>query len=95
MKTLLFNLLLSLASGPEATVADDFRGALHETSIEWTTDVTAVMDSKVKIFDEAGNLLMEVNRADLETLSADDRKLVAKSAFMFDYLGDSYFMLEN
>jgi hypothetical protein len=95
MKTLLFNLLLSLASPQDAVVADDYRGALDESTVEWTTERTPAADSKVRIFDIAGNLVKEITVAEMETLCADDRRLVVQSSFMFDYQGDSYFLLDK
>jgi hypothetical protein len=54
-------------------------------------------DSKVKIFDAAGNLVMEILRSNFEDnkMEKSEYKLIAKSAFMFDYLGDAYYLLEK
>jgi hypothetical protein len=96
MKTLIFNLLLSLASGNDVHVAEDYRWVLDEINTEVAMDMTD-LDVKVKIFDATGNLVKEISKTDYlaNKLSTADRQLVRKSSLMFEYLGDSYLLMEN
>lgn len=98
MKILLLNLLMSVATqATETNGTEDYSWVLQE--LEQTTEVTMVAnaDSKVKIFDAAGNLVKEILRTNFEENKMDktEYKLIAKSAFMFDYLGDAYYLLEK
>jgi hypothetical protein len=99
MKILLLNLLMSVATqATEMNGTEDYSWVLQELN-EQATDMTMVksIESKVKIFDAAGNLVREILKADFEEnqMENSEYRIIAKSAFMFDYLGDSYFLLEK
>jgi len=99
MKILLLNLLMSVATqATETNGTEDYSWVLQELDVQ-TTEMTMVAntDSKVKIFDAAGNLVKEILRTNFEENKMDktEYKLIAKSAFMFDYLGDAYYLLEK
>ena len=82
----------------ESNGSEDYSWVLEELNNQATEmTMASAVDSKVKIFDAAGNLVKEILKADFEenSMETSEYKLVAKSAFMFDYLGDSYFLLEN
>ena len=99
MKILLLNLLMSVATtATDAKEVEDYNWLLDELNAEVTTlTVTADLDEKVKIFDETGNLISEILKSDFDenNLNMAEYKLLANSAHMFDYLGDSYFLLED
>ena len=99
MKILLLNLLMSVATqATETNGSEDYSWVLQELNKQ-TTEVTmaGAVDNKVKIFDAAGNLVKEILKVDFEEnkMKTSEYKIIAKSAFMFDYLGDSYFLLEK
>lgn len=99
MKILLLNLLMNVATGTgDMAVVDDYNWLLDEMNAEVTT-VTQVTNitEMVKIFDKAGNLVTEISKADFDenNMNGSQFKLLSKSAHMFDYLGDSYFLLEE
>lgn len=98
MKILLLNLLMSVATQATENNSEDYSWVLKELNNQ-TSEVAmaGAIDNKVKIFDAAGNLVKEILKADFEDnkMEKSEYKLVSKSAFMFDYLGDSYFLLEN
>ena len=99
MKILLLNLMMnvSLHTG-ETTDNEDYTWVLDELNTESADMLIAgELESKVKIFDATGNLVQEISKADFDENNMDNSeyKLMEKSAFMFDYLGDSYFLLED
>lgn len=99
MKILLLNLLMNLATNAEVmNGTEDYSWVLQsmeDQNVE--VSMAGTIENKVKIFDQAGNLVKEILRADFENnqMERSDYKLLAKSAFMFDYLGDSYFLLDK
>ncbi|MCP4460027.1 MAG: hypothetical protein GY816_18690 [Cytophagales bacterium] len=99
MKILLLNLMMSVSiHANETNAVDDYTWVLDELNAEATEMVMTNFDeSKVKIFDAAGNLMKEILKSDFDenSMNNSEYRLIAKSAFMFDYLGDSYFLLED
>ncbi len=99
MKILLINLLMSVSiHANETDAAEDYTWVLDELNAETAEmAMTELGESKVKIFDSAGNLVREISKTDFDenTMENSEYRLMAKSAFMFDYLGDSYFLLEG
>jgi len=98
MKILLLNLLLNVANTGDATTPENYQWLIDELNQDATVmTLTANIENKVKFFDEAGNLVQEISKTDFEENNMNDSeiKLVSKSVFMFDYLGDSYFLLED
>jgi len=99
MKILLLNLLMSVSvHANETDVVEDYSWVLDELNAETAEMViTEFAERKVKIFDAAGNLVKEILKADFDenTMNNSEYGLLAKSAFMFNYLGDSYFLLEE
>jgi len=99
MKILLLNLLMSVSIHANETGAvEDYSWVLDELNAEAAEMViTEIAENKVKIFDAAGNLIKEILKADFDenTMDNSEYRLMAKSAFMFSYLGDSYFLLEE
>ena len=99
MKILLLNLLMSVSiHANETDVVEDYSWVLDELNAETAEMViTEIAESKVKIFDVAGNLMQEILKADFDenTMDNSEYRLMAKSAFMFNYFGDSYFLLEE
>jgi hypothetical protein len=51
---------------------------------------------KVKIMDAEGNVMMEILKSDFNTnrMSIDEHLALSSSEFMFDYLGDAYYILD-
>ena len=99
MKILLLNLLMnvSLHTG-ETEAAEDYTWVLDEMNAEQIEMISSQdLETKVKVFDAEGNLVQEILKADYDenNMSSSEYKLLSKSAFMFDYLGDSYFLLEE
>jgi hypothetical protein len=82
----------------EMNGSEDYSWVLQELN-DQTTEMSMVktLESKVKIFDAAGNLVREILKADFEenAMENSEYKVIAKSVFMFEYLGDSYFLLEK
>ena len=99
MKILLLNLLMNVAtSATEVNETQDFNWILNELNAEVAElAIAANVNEKVKIFDQAGNLIQEILRTDFDEnkLNNAQYKVLLKSAHMFDYLGDSYFLLED
>ena len=99
MKILLLNFLVTIAThSTEMGDVEDYTWVLDELNAETTEmTVSSTFESKVKIFDVSGNLVKEILKSDIEdnNLESAEYKIVAQSAFMFDYLGDSYFLLED
>jgi len=99
MKILLLNLLMSVSiHASETDAVEDYSWVLDELNAEAAEMVTTEFaESKVKIFDAAGNFVEEILKADFDenTMNSSEYGLMAKSAFMFSYLGDSYFLLEE
>ena len=99
MKILLLNLLMSVSIHANDTYAvEDYTWVLNELNAEAAEMVlTGMAESKVKIFDATGNLIKEILKADFDenTMDNSEYRLMAKSAFMFNYLGDSYYLLED
>lgn len=99
MKILLLNLLMNVATGAtDVREVEDYNWILDELNNEMVTLSVAVeLDEKVKIFDKAGNLISEILKTDFDENKLENAqyKLLTKSAHMFDYLGDSYFLLED
>lgn len=99
MKILLLNLLMNVATGTaDVNEAQDFNWILEELTAE-VVELTTVasVDEKVKIFDQAGNLIEEIMKVDFDENKLDKAqyRILLNSAHMFDYLGDSYFLLED
>lgn len=99
MKILLLNLLMSVAtSATDVNEVEDYSWVLNELNADVTElSVAAQVDEKVKIFDKAGNLVKEILKTDFleNKMERVEIKLITNSAHMFDYLGDSYFLLED
>ena len=99
MKILLLNLLMSVSIHVNETDAvEDYSWVLDELNAEAAEMVIAeIAENKVKIFDASGNLVREILKADFDenTMENSEYRLMAKSEFMFSYLGDSYFLLEE
>ena len=99
MKILLLNLMMSVSiHANETDATEDYTWVLDELNAEAAEMVlTNIEESKVKIFDATGNLVQEILKADFDenNMNNSEYRLIAKSAFMFDYLGDSYFLLEE
>ena len=99
MKILLLNLLMNVSlhtSDTEAT--EDYTWVLDELNAEQTELVASQdLESMVNVFDADGNLVKEILKADYDenNMTTSEYKTLSKSAFMFDYLGDSYFLLED
>lgn len=99
MKILLLNLLMNVATvSTEVNEVEDYNWLLDELNAEVATlaEATKIVGS-VKIFDNAGNLVSEISKTDFDEnkLNSAEYKILAQSAHMFDYLGDSYFLLEE
>ena len=99
MKILLLNLLMNVAVGATETPGtEDYKWLLDEMNMEMATLTVAIdLDEKVKIFDNSGNLVEEILKTDLNDSNVENSeyKVLSKSAHMFDYLGDSYYLLEK
>lgn len=99
MKILLLNLLMSISiHANETDVVEDYTWVLDELNAKAAEMVlTSIEKYKVNIFDVEGNLVKEILKADFDenTMDNSEYRLLAKSVFMFDYLGDSYFLLED
>ena len=99
MKILLLNLLMSVTTGvTDATEAEDYSWVLDELNKEIAAAVVVnETEEMVKIFDANGNLVEEITKMNFleNNLENGERKVMLKSAHMFDYLGDSYFLLED
>lgn len=99
MKILLLNLLMNVAtSATDVREVEDYSWVLDELNAEVTElSIAAELDEKVKIFDATGNLVKEILKTDFfeNNLEGAEYAIISKSAHMFDYLGDSYFLLED
>lgn len=99
MKILLLNLLISVTTGvTDATEIEDYSWVLDELNKEVTSmTVTENVEEMIKVFDTKGNLIEEILKTDFleNDMENVEHKIMLKSAHMFDYLGDSYFILED
>ncbi len=99
MKILFLNLLMSLTTPTsDMYTVEDYDWVLQELNSESAmTMVASEIEAKVKVFDAAGNLVKEILKKDFNenNMETSEYKVLSASAFMFEYLGDSYFLLEE
>ena len=99
MKILLLNLLMSVTTSvTDATETEDYSWVLDELNTEIPAiSIMTEVDEMIKVFDSEGNLIDEILKADFleNNMEHVEHKVMLKSAHMFDYLGDSYFILED
>ena len=99
MKILLLNLLMNVATGAtDVNGTEDYNWILDELNSDAVElSVMSEIKEKVKIFDASGNLIQEILKTDFNDnkMNSNEFKLMSQSAHMFDYLGDSYFLLED
>ncbi len=99
MKILFLNLLMSFTTPTsDSYTVGDFDWVLRELNSESILVMaTDEIEAKVKIFDAAGNLIKEILKKDFNEndMKISEYKVLTASEFMFEYLGDSYFLLED
>lgn len=98
MKILFLNLLMSIATETSLHETENYDWVLEELNAESIEMMAGTeIEAKVKVFDAAGNLVKVILKRDFNEndMSASEHKVLSTSAFMFDYLGDSYFLLED
>jgi hypothetical protein len=93
MKILFINLLFNVAFGIEAPATADYSWVIEELNASTEMVMVETIPSKVKVFDASGNLVTEFCKS--ENLNKNERGILAKSALMYEYLGDSYYLLDK
>ncbi|NND63469.1 MAG: hypothetical protein HKN48_09780 [Flavobacteriaceae bacterium] len=81
-----------------STMNENYNWLVEDSAFE---EIELIIDesfkAKVKIMDANGNVIKEILKADFNTnnMEVSDYKMLSGSSHMFDYLGDTYYLLEN
>ena len=98
MKILLINLLLSYSAySTDIDGTTELGYNVEELLAEIENPVmTMKTQQKVKIVDAEGNVVREILKSsfDMNEMSADEHMTISQSSYMFEYLGDSYYLMD-
>ncbi len=97
MKIFLLNLILSVSANTEAVNTDDYKWVLEALQEESASMSAVATEGKVKIVDTFGNVVKEILKADYNENNVDANTIMtlSQSSFMFESLGNAYYLLED